>query len=242
MSLSPSQESQVRAYLNSLWSNTAYLDSHYYPHCTSMPVKTWVENITPVPETVVREQSANFSSMLSSMVATFSPTPSSPAPYERALTGMMDKARDQAKTTLSGMSDDIGRDYAMINEIKQCAQTILSQPRSCSYPTAKCPLQKIENNLLNCPLELPCVELSNGKRVCVLDLPALVGNLRVGGNLMVSGDVTVQDPQSSGPGPVSAEHVRNSAGKLCCGQNADQTPDDLRIVYNESLGSLFRSS
>ncbi len=236
MSLSPSQESQVQAYLTSLWSNTAYLDSHYYPHCTSMPVKTWVENITPVPETVVREQSANLSSMLSSMVATFSPTPSSPAPYERALTTMMDAARDQAKTTLSGMSDDIGSDYAMINEIQQCAQTILSKPRTCSYPTAKCPLQTIENNLLECPLDLPCRELSNGQRLCVLDLQALKGNLRVR-NLMVSGDVAVKDP-----GAATADYVRNSAGKLCCGQNADQTPDDLRIVYSDSLGSLFRSS
>lgn len=238
MSLSALQQSQVRSYLNSIWSNKDYMDSHFYPYCTNMPVESWVFNTSPMPQTIVQDQS---DTLLASLYDTIDS--SAPPPMKDDMQQRLDSSQAGAVTTLDTLQANIVSDMQLLAEMKQCAQALASTSdrsssvRSCSYPFSSCTTGRswsTESKSFSCDLNLPCTTLSSGKKVCLLDLPSTVtGNLRVGRNLVVDGTTTIK-------GAGGADLVRTGSGKVCCGGVPNSTPDSLRDMYNDAMGVLFR--
>jgi hypothetical protein len=227
MSLSAAQESQVRRYLNQLWSSESYLNGHYLPLCTSMPVRSWVVNTTPTPMDIVRQESSTLAKTINEDVDTTPP----PVYLSDGLATMLTTSHTSSDATLKALQTNIITDYTTIHAVEQCVDLLRKDPspRGCSDITCS-----TKGSGISCNVDVKCGVLpNNGPRVCILDLPDglhLPGTLRVGKNVVVKGNIKGKNIQT--------DLLRTGYGKVCCGGLPISTPEDLRRMYTDTLGIL----
>jgi len=234
MALPSTKRTQVQSFLNRIWSNQDFMATHFHPYCArSMPVERWIANTSPMPQTIVQEESDTLADIIFEAV-----DKSQPTAMKDDLGKRMASSQAAAARTLEELQGDLVSSYQDIDDVKKCAQTLVSKPsRSCSYPFSSCTTDNLsqESKSFTCDLNLPCATLGSGQKLCLLDLPStLAGNLRVDKSLVVDGSVTVK-----GTGTAGADLVRTGSGQVCCGGVPNSTPESMRDMYNDALGVLF---